>query len=68
MKSDSEKLKSKPKAAVTKTSPKLNLKNNKESYEKFQNLRVVKRELVYIIGLSPRLANKTVFSLVFIRN
>ena len=40
---------------------KLNIKSNKELFSKLQNTRVVQRELVYIIGLSPRIANKAVY-------
>jgi hypothetical protein len=60
MKVESEKAK---KWKTTKKPPtihKLNLKSNKELLSKLQNTRVVQRELVYIIGLSPRIANKAV--------
>lgn len=36
------------------------LRENKELYEKLLEARVVQKELVYIIGLSPRIASKNV--------
>jgi len=60
MKSDQEKQKKSAKKKIVSPPAKLDLKNNKDELERLQNTRVVIRELVYIIGLSPRLANKTV--------
>jgi len=37
------------------------LRGNTELLEHLQNTRVVQHDLVYIIGLSPRIANKAVF-------
>ena len=42
------------------TPHKLGIKSNKELVAKLQNTRVVQRELVYVIGLSPHIANKAV--------
>lgn len=38
---------------------KVDLKDDRELYERLLNARVVQKELVYIIGLSPRIASKT---------
>jgi hypothetical protein len=62
MKSDSDKT-TKSKKKKSSGVQKLNLKSNKELLAKLPNSRVVQRQLVYIIGLSPRLANKTVNTL-----
>ncbi len=40
---------------------KLNLRGDKELVAKLQNTRVVQHDLVYIIGLSPRIATRAVF-------
>lgn len=40
----------------------------KEEYEMLQQARIVQKELVYVIGLSPRIANKTVRTKQFILN
>jgi hypothetical protein len=65
MKLESEKTKKSP--AKKKATKKVNFKTNKELFEKLQSSRVVQRELVYIIGLSPRIANKTVIIKNFTR-
>ncbi len=36
------------------------LRGNKEMLEHLQSARVVQRDLVYVIGLSPRIASKSV--------
>ncbi len=39
---------------------KASIKNNKELQTELMNARVVQRDLLYIIGLSPRLASRVV--------
>jgi len=41
---------------------KFSFKNNKELKEKLMNARVVQHDLIYIIGLSPRIATRPVLA------
>ena len=51
-----------------KTTPKKNLiSDNWELKERLTNARIVQKDLLYVIGLSPKIANKTVlFNLYFL--
>jgi hypothetical protein len=44
---------------------KISIKNNKELQAQLMNARVVQRDLLYIIGLSPRIATKAVYLIVY---
>jgi len=39
----------------------IEITTNKAIIDIFQNLRVIQNELVYIIGLSPKIADKAVY-------
>ena len=60
MKQDGDQAKKWKTNKKSKPTKKMSIKHNKELYAKLQNARIVQRELVYIIGLSPRIANKAV--------
>ena len=57
MKKESKQGKSQKKASTVK---KISFKHNKELQAKLMNARVVQKDLLYVIGLSPRIATKAV--------
>ena len=57
MKKESKQTKGQKKGTASK---KISFKHNKELQAKLLNARVVQKELLYVIGLSPRIATKTV--------